>query len=159
MLNTITRYKLKHPRLSLKSVWLWKRKQLPKEPGIYLLISFWEVVYVGMSSNLNARWNSSGFYTHHKLSKAQLLPWARLYYLSLPGYSQEKLLLLEREIINYFQSKKQAKWNGVREVSGRLIFDLHAHVGALILTLVLSLFFRQLTPVWLSLAGIYFWVG
>ncbi|MGB5971279.1 MAG: hypothetical protein WBG70_23410 [Spirulinaceae cyanobacterium] len=156
MLKAVDRYRLKHPRLSLKSVWLWNRKQLPEKPGIYLLVSFWEVVYVGMSGNLNSRWNSTGFYTHHKLDKAKLLPLSRLYYLPLIGYSQEQVLLLEHETISHFKSKNQAKWNGIKEVSDKLIIDLHAHLGMVILALILSLLFSQLTPVWMITAGVYF---
>lgn len=157
MLRKLSLHRLKHPRLLLRSIWLRNRKKLPREPGIYILISFWEVVYVGMSSNLNSRWNSTGFYTHHKLSKARLLPLPRLYYLPLPGCSERQLLSLELETKHHFKAKNQAQWNDVREVSGKLIFDLYADLGLIILATVLSILFARLIPVWLIVLGVYFW--
>jgi excinuclease UvrABC nuclease subunit len=50
-------------------VWWRNRSQLPKEPGVYWAYSFWRLLYVGESGNMNERFTDNyGYGSHHKTS-------------------------------------------------------------------------------------------
>lgn len=50
--------------LPLRDKW-----DLPRVSGIYYCLRGWKVLYVGKSSNINARWNSYRYGEHHKLEE------------------------------------------------------------------------------------------
>ncbi len=148
----LTQFRLKHPRLALNSVSLNKRRKLPHEPGIYLLISFWEVAYVGMSTNLFNRWN--GY--HHKIEYAQLLPLPRLYYLPLNEWSDKRLKKLETKIKHHYQAKNQAKWNDITVIPKHYIWELWRDLVVVVVMIMMSLLMRQMIAIWLIFGGFYF---
>lgn len=47
-----------------------RRSRLPKQPGLYYCYRWFKLLYVGESSNIYLRWNSSRYGAHHK--EAQL---------------------------------------------------------------------------------------
>ncbi|PSB14280.1 hypothetical protein C7B61_00370 [filamentous cyanobacterium CCP1] len=50
-----------YPSLPLTDKW-----QLPRVSGIYYAVRGWQILYIGKSSNIHARWNSYQFGKHHK---------------------------------------------------------------------------------------------
>jgi hypothetical protein len=77
--GVVTMRMIKH--LLLPSVALHRRHQLPKRPGVYYAISLLQPftpLYIGMSGNLNARWNSAQ--PHHKYYELRHKPFVRLWF-------------------------------------------------------------------------------
>ncbi len=65
------------------SVSLRNKSKLPPKPGIYYAIQWWKPLkplYVGMSGNLRARWNSRNYGEHHHYSALARRFGVRLHY-------------------------------------------------------------------------------
>lgn len=65
------------------SVSLRNKARLPAKPGIYYVIQWWKPLnplYVGMSGNLRARWNSRNYGEHHHYSALARRVGVRLHY-------------------------------------------------------------------------------
>lgn len=83
------------------SVLLEDRNRLPRESGVYAVVKWGKIYYIGFSRNLNQRWGGKG---HHRFSQAYGLGSPRLHYLLLPDQqakSFEKLLI----------AKYSPRWN------------------------------------------------
>lgn len=83
---------------TLPSVGVADARLLPECPGIYFVILDGEVIYVGKSKNLNARWKS-----HHRLYQARDIG-ATIAYLSVP---EKDLAETEESLIEIFLPR----WN------------------------------------------------
>lgn len=53
-----------YPSLPLRDKW-----ELPRTSGVYYAIRGFKILYIGKSTNINARWNSYQFGPHHKLEE------------------------------------------------------------------------------------------
>jgi DNA-binding XRE family transcriptional regulator len=83
--------------LTLPSVPLENRSQLPSEPCIYFAIDSLEVVqYIGMTTDLKQRWNS-----HHRYEYVRLCRGTRIAYLQVDDI--ETLPEIEAALIRLFQ--------------------------------------------------------
>ncbi|MCY7321543.1 MAG: hypothetical protein LH660_07015 [Phormidesmis sp. CAN_BIN36] len=68
------------------SVSLRNKGRLPAKPGVYYAIQWWKPLkplYVGMSGNLRARWNSRSYGEHHHYSALARRFGVRLHYVLL----------------------------------------------------------------------------
>lgn len=84
---------------SLPSVPVCEHALLPKESGIYFVVSHDGIVqYIGRTSNLHARWN-----IHHRLDQYGKMPLFRIAWLAISN--SELLPALEKAYIHYFQPK------------------------------------------------------
>lgn len=76
---------------------LSRRQHLPSTGGLYAVVDVWgSILYVGKSSNLNARWNSTGQRRHHRYWLATLYPWCRLRYFETRAYDSMETFYIER---------------------------------------------------------------
>lgn len=91
-----------------RSLPLGLRHLLPACPGVYVARGWWGLgipLYVGMSTNLHARWAGS---RHHRLRQ---MPWhAWLWFLACPEWSEGELRRYERWLIG----RLQPSLNGTR---------------------------------------------
>lgn len=71
------------PRWLLPSAPLSQRHRLPHKPGVYYVMEGLKVQYVGLSNNLNRRWNDRAR-PHHKLGDFWGKPFVRIHYQTLP---------------------------------------------------------------------------
>lgn len=103
---------LKHPR-RWESVSLEKRSGLPAQSGVYAVMRYRKIYYIGFSSNLNQRWRGQG---HHRFAQAKRLRQPRLHYVLLPkgqARSVEKQLIAHyKPLWNYSKipTPRRASW-------------------------------------------------
>lgn len=90
------------PRLPLS-----QRDKLPKDPGLYAVVSLGRVLYVGRSTNLHRRWTAKGDREHHRLPQAQDLLWPYLHYIELP---ERKIAAAEERLI----ARVKPPWNNAK---------------------------------------------
>ncbi|ESA32221.1 excinuclease abc c subunit domain-containing protein [Leptolyngbya sp. Heron Island J] len=78
------------------SVPLDDRRQLPQKPGVYAVIKRKKIYYIGVSINLNRRWQGKG---HHRFAQAEKLGRSRLHYVLLPKHDAKTL---EKQLITQY---------------------------------------------------------
>ena len=102
LISTFIAYRNKayHPR-RWESVSLKNRGRLPRQSGVYAVVSHRKVYYVGVSVNLNQRWRGRG---HHRFLQASRLGRPSLYYFLLP---KQEARSLEKTLI----AKYDPPWN------------------------------------------------
>lgn len=77
------------------------RHNLPSQPGIYVIVDAEEQVwYVGLSTNLNARWSGK---RHHRYKQLNRVNSKRGYRIHWHIFPVEQLIEKERYYINYFK--------------------------------------------------------
>ncbi|MBT9317577.1 GIY-YIG nuclease family protein [Leptothoe spongobia] len=89
-----------HPR-RWASVLLEDRSQLPRKSGVYAVIKYRKIYYIGVSTNLNQRWRGK---SHHRFLQAEQLRRPSLRYLLVP---KAQARALEKVLI----SKYSPPWN------------------------------------------------
>jgi hypothetical protein len=76
---------------------LSRRQHLPSTGGLYAVVDMWgNILYVGKSNNLNARWNSTGQRRHHRYWLATLHPGCRLRYFETKAFDIMEAVYIER---------------------------------------------------------------
>ena len=76
----------------MKHIYFWRslplrdRNQLPESPGLYAVVSLWNIRYIGMSINLKQRWQGSG---HGRYEQASRQAFCRLHYIPLRQTSRD----------------------------------------------------------------------
>ncbi len=82
---------------SLPNIPLIDRKQLPSIAGIYFAIANGKVQYIGMSANLNQRWNS-----HHRYREISEMSDPHIAYLDVSSINNDLIGEIEEALIFWF---------------------------------------------------------
>ena len=85
--------RVRHHPSRWASVPLEDRRQLPQKPGVYAVIKRKKIYYIGVSINLNRRWQGK---SHHRFAQAEKLGHSRLHYVLLPKHDAKTL---EKQLI------------------------------------------------------------
>jgi excinuclease UvrABC nuclease subunit len=78
----------------MQSVALHDRRRLPRKPGVYYAFSMLnplQPLYIGMSGNLNKRWNSEAN-PHHKFYELRHRWFVRLFYVTMANRHKAEML-------------------------------------------------------------------
>lgn len=96
---------------------LTQREQLPTQSGIYVVVDAEDQVwYVGLSRNLNARWNGRG---HHRYKQLHRTNSKRLYKIHWQLFPSEQIADQEQRFIDLF--KPHLNYSRVRTYARRAI--------------------------------------
>ena len=114
-----------HPR-RWASVSLAERNKLPRKSGVYAVIKYRRIYYIGISINLNQRWRGKG---HHRFLQADRLRRPSLHYFLVPkaeARALEKILITKyNPPWNYSKvpTGPQASWGrwGLMAAAGLLV--------------------------------------
>ncbi|NJK40008.1 MAG: GIY-YIG nuclease family protein [Oscillatoriales cyanobacterium RM2_1_1] len=99
---------------SWASLPLTQREQLPRQPGIYIVVDAEEQIwYVGKSVNLNARWNGKGHHRYKQLSRTNNKRSYRIHWQTFPANQlsekEQQYIDLFKPHLNYSQVKTYVK--------------------------------------------------
>lgn len=88
--------RIKHPLL-WPSVSYGNRKNLPRVSGFYAVSSLGWIWYIGLSNNINRRWNAKGDRRHHRTAQVIDLLFPRIHFIPWP---ESRLKRDERRLID-----------------------------------------------------------
>ncbi|BAY58507.1 XRE family transcriptional regulator [Leptolyngbya boryana NIES-2135] len=118
---------LEIPPFFRPSVALRNKNRLPAQPGVYYAIQWWnpfKPIYIGVSSNIQARWNSRRWGEHHKFAELSRRFGVRLHYRVTSSESQA--LRIEAIEIRRYRPELNRKLESLRKDPIRDVLDFCA---------------------------------